>query len=330
MLFCDAEIEILVNCTNKNESKIVVKRIFLQLFKKLKRYFTKDIIGKIETNSILVAQIQINRIKELKEISSLKEVEFKVFSEWGEDGIIQYLINRVEIKNKVFIEFGVQDYKESNTRFLLINDLWRGLVIDSDEIYISEIKKDEICFKYNLTAKNAFVTKENINEFISASGISGEIGLLSIDIDGNDYWVWEAINVVDPAIVICEYNGLFGSTYPVTIPYNPNFHRTKAHFSNLYFGASLPALVILGEKKGYDFVGSNSAGSNAFFVKKQLSAKLKKYSAKEGFREFGFRQSRDSHARLTFLNKKESEQILGNMDVINIETGKTLLLKEIF
>ena len=322
--------EILVNCTNKNELKVVIKRIFPRLFKKLKRYFTKDIIGRIETNSILLAQIQINRINELKEISSLKEVEFKVFSEWGEDGIIQYLINNVEIKNKIFVEFGVQDYKESNTRFLLINDLWKGLVIDSDEDFVSEIKRDEIYFKYDLTAKNAFVTKENINELISASGISGEIGLLSIDIDGNDYWVWEAINVVNPAIVICEYNGLFGPTYPVTIPYDANFQRTKAHFSNLYFGASLTALVILGGKKGYDFLGSNSAGSNAFFVKRELSAKLKKYSAKEGFREPGFRQSRDPQGRLTFLNKKESELVLGNMDVVNIETGKTILLKEMF
>ncbi len=309
---------------------MVIKRIFLKLFKKLERYFTKNLVRKIETNSVLLAQIHINRIKELKEVSSLKDVEFKVFSEWGEDGIIQYLTNNVEIRNKIFVEFGVQDYKESNTRFLLINDLWKGLVIDSDKDCISEIKKDDIYFRYNLTAKNAFITKENINDLISDSGISGEIGLLSIDIDGNDYWVWEAINFIDPAIVICEYNGLFGPTYPVSIPYSSDFYRTKKHFSNLYFGASLQALVILGEKKGYDFVGSNSAGSNAFFVKKHLSAKLEKYSAKEGFRAPGFRQSRDIQGRLTYLNKKESEQILGNMNVINIETGKTILLKEIF
>lgn len=309
---------------------MAVKRIFLKLLKKLKRYFTKDVLSKIETNSMLLAQIHINRIKGLKQISSLREVEFKVFSEWGEDGIIQYLINNIEIKNKVFVEFGVQDYKESNTRFLLINNFWKGLVIDSDEDYISEIKKDDIYVRYDLTAKHAFITKGNINDLILTSGISGGIGLLSIDIDGNDYWVWQAIHVVNPAIVICEYNGLFGSTYPITIPYDPNFYRTKAHFSNLYFGASLPALVILGEKKGYDFVGSNSAGSNAFFVKKQLTAKLKKYSVKEGFSEPGFRQSRDPHGQLTYLNKKESEQILGNMNVVNIETGKTILLKEVF
>ena len=309
---------------------MIIKRIFLKLLKKLERYFTRNLVSKIETNSVLLARIHINRIKELKEVNSLKEVEFKVFSEWGEDGIIQHLINNVEIKNKIFVEFGVQDYKESNTRFLLINDLWKGLVIDSDKDCISEIRKDDIYFRYGLMAKNAFITKENINDLISSSSISGEIGLLSIDIDGNDYWVWEAINVIDPVVVICEYNGLFGSTYPVSIPYDSDFYRTKKHFSNLYFGASLPALVILGEKKGYDFVGSNSAGSNAFFVKKSLSARIKKYSAKEGFRVPVFRQSRDIQGRLTYLDKKGSEQVLGNMNVINIETGKTILLKEIF
>jgi hypothetical protein len=307
-----------------------VNKIFLKLLKKLKQYFTKDITSRLETNSILLAQIHIQRIKELKQISSLKDAEFKVFSEWCEDGIIQYLIHNVEIKNKVFVEFGVEDYKESNTRFLLINNLWKGLVIDSNASCISEIKRDDIYYKYDFTAKKAFITRENINDLISAAGIRGNIGLLSIDIDGNDYWVWEAINVIDPAIVICEYNGLFGSTYPVSIPYAPDFYRTRAHFSNLYFGASLPALIILGDKKGYDFVGSNSAGSNAFFVKKELSANLKKFSAKEGYNEPVFRQSRDRQGHLTFLNIKESRQIIRDMNVINIETGKTILLKEIF
>ena len=186
--------EILVNCIHKKGLKVGMKKILLKLFKKIKRYFTKDLVSKIEVNSILLAQIYIKRVKELKKATSLKEAEFKVFSEWGEDGIIQYLINNIEIKNKIFVEFGVQDYKESNTRFLLINDLWKGIVIDNDKDCISEIIKDDIYFRYDLTAKDAFITKENINDLISASGFSGEIGLLSIDIDGNDYWVWEAIN----------------------------------------------------------------------------------------------------------------------------------------
>lgn len=299
-------------------------------FKKIKEYNSRKLLRISERNSILIAQLHINRIKTLGKVDNLEEVEFKVFSEWGEDGIIQYLINNVDIKNKTFIEFGVEDYKESNTRFLLINNLWKGLVIDSDKNCINSIKKDEIYWRYDLNAVNAFITGENINNIITDNGFRGETGILSIDIDGNDYWVWEKIDSVDPAIVICEYNSLLGYTHPVSVPYDPDFFRTAAHFSNLYFGASLPALVKLAEKKGYDFAGSNSAGSNAFFVKRELSGNLKKYSIKDGYREIAARQSRNEKGELTFLNREESWNILKDLEVVNTETGQTIKLKEIF
>lgn len=307
-----------------------MRKLIRSYLKKIKEYYSRELIRSSEINSILIAKLHIDRIKSLGKVDNLEEVEFKVFSEWGEDGIIQYLINNVEINSKVFIEFGVENYKESNTRFLLINNLWKGLIIDSDKDYINLIKKDEIYWRYDLTAVNAFITRENINSIIVNNGFKGKTGILSIDIDGNDYWVWEKIDSVDPAIVICEFNSLLGSIYPVSIPYDPDFIRTTAHFSNLYFGASLPALIKLAEKKGYDFVGSNSAGSNAFFVKKELSGNLKKYSVKDGFKKIGARQSRNKNGELTFLNWEESRNILKDLKVVNTETGKTIKLKEVF
>jgi len=307
-----------------------MKKIILKLFRRLRDFNNKNLMRLTETNTFLLAGLHIKKIKELQGISSLKEVEFRVFSESGEDGIIQYLINNIEIKNKVFVEFGVEDYKEANTRFLLMGDNWKGLVIDSGKENISSIKKDEIYYKYDLTAINAFIIRENINDLISKAGFVGEIGLLSIDIDGNDYWVWEALNVINPAIVICEYNSLFGVTFPVSTPYDANFNRTKAHFSNLYFGASLLAIVELAEKKGYDFIGSNTRGSNAFFVKKVLSSGLKRCSAEEGYIQSQFRQSRDKEGNLTFLNWEESRKIISDMKVINTETGEMITLGEIF
>ena len=274
--------------------------------------------------------MHIQRIKELNKVESLEEVEFKVFSEWGEDGIIQYLINNVAIENKIFIEFGVSDYKESNTRFLLMNNLWKGLIIDSDKVFMDSVKNEEIYWRYDLTAVSSFITRENVNNIITDAGFKGKIGILSIDIDGNDFWVWEKINMVDPSIVICEYNSLFGNQNPISIPYDKDFFRTKAHFSNLYFGASLPALVQLAEKKGYDFVGSNSAGSNAFFVKKDLSGNLKKYIAKEGYRKSSNRQSRNKNGDLTFLDWEASKKIIEDMEVVNTESGQTIKLKEVF
>src|SRR3989304_885877 len=153
-----------------------MKKIILKLFRRLRDFNNKNLMRLTETNTFLLAGLHIKKIKELQGISSLKEVEFRVFSESGEDGIIQYLINNIEIKNKVFVEFGVEDYKEANTRFLLMGDNWKGLVIDSGKENISSIKKDEIYYKYDLTAINAFIIRENINDLISKAGFVGEIG----------------------------------------------------------------------------------------------------------------------------------------------------------
>ena len=106
---------------------------------------------------------------------------------------VQHLLRFVPISNKVFVEFGVENYLEANTRFLMVKDNWAGLVMDGSQQNIDFVRQDDISWRFNLKAQQAFITKENINDLIRANGISGEIGLLSIDIDGNDYWVWEAI-----------------------------------------------------------------------------------------------------------------------------------------
>ncbi len=291
--------------------------------------FRKVVLREIAHTSILLAQSHIHRIRELKHIHSLREVEFKVFSQWGEDGIIQFLINKVPIEHDTFIEFGVEDYTESNTRMLLMNDNWQGMVIDGSNDHIRYIKSDDIYWRYALTAQCHFITRDNINDIISRAGMKGDIGLLSIDIDGNDYWVWEAMDVVNPRIVICEYNSVFGSECAVTIPYDDKFHRTKAHYSNLYFGASLPALCILAERKGYDFCGSNSVGTNAFFVRKDLSHSIKTVTAKEGYVLSHVRESRDSHGNLSYLAGLERMNVMKDLKVIDITSNRLVRLRDL-
>lgn len=267
---------------------------------------------------ILNAKLLIKENNKLKEISSLEEVEFKVFSQNGEDGIIQYLISKLEIPNKIFIEFGVETYIESNTRFLLVNNEWSGLIMESDSDFINFIKSDYVFQKYDLEIQKAFITKENINQLIKNYTNIKDIGLLSIDIDGNDYWIWEAISEIQPRIVICEYNATFGNVKKVTIPYKANFNKTEAHFSDLYFGASLNALCDLGNKKGYDFIGTCSSGSNAFFVRKDINTIFKPLSSIEGFNKLSAKSSRDKKGKLTFLKPSEREKIIENLDLIEI------------
>ena len=303
----------------------------LNLFKiqlsKIKKYILSDIKKDNEIEKLLLAKIFIENIKNKGIVNNLAEVEFKVFSQFCEDGIIQYLINNIPIKNKIFIEFGVENYKESNTRFLLINNNWKGLLIDSDKKNINSIKNDEIYWKYDIKAVCKFVTRENVNSVFSSNGFEGDIGLLSIDIDGNDYWVWEAIEVVNPRIVICEYNSVFGCEDAVTILYEPNFNRTKAHFSNLYFGASLPALCYLANKKGYIFIGSNSAGNNAFFIRKDSAKFFKKVTVKEGYVISNIRQSRSRKGRLTYISGEDRREIIKNLEVYNVKTKEKIKIK---
>lgn len=284
------------------------------------------VLGKISAIEDKTSKIQLSlgriesRQLESLDKSDFKSNEFQVFSQWGEDGIIQFLIKNIDIKRKIFVEFGVENYIESNTRFLLINNNWSGLVLDGSIENINHIKQDPIYWRHNLKVVQAFIDKENINNLLLENGIEGEIGLLSIDIDGNDYWVWEAIDVISPAIVIIEYNSRFGKDKAVSIPYDPNFVRSKAHYSMLYAGASLRAICNLGKVKSYSFVGSNSAGNNAFFVRSDLRpCNIKELTPEEGYVVSQFRESRDQQGNLNYLSHHEVERILLQLPVIELD-----------
>jgi hypothetical protein len=259
-----------------------------------------EISSRLEMIQRALGRIELRQLAD-RPVRSLEEQEFQVFSQWGEDGIIQALLRKVPVPNRTFVEFGVQNYVESNTRFLLKNDNWSGLVIDGSEEHIRYIKNDPIYWMHNLKAECAFIDRDNINGIIATNGIRGDIGILSIDIDGNDYWVWKAIDVVRPRIVICEYNSRFGPSAKVTIPYHPTFERSKAHHSNLYWGASIAALAALGADKGYALVGSNTAGNNVFFVREDVRGDVTVLSPREAFRKAQFRDSRDRDGELSFL-----------------------------
>lgn len=317
-----------------------MNHFFKKLNSKLNALYT--LVRNLNALGIQLIDIKIQNIQHQKEISTLKmlfastlilnhsqkdfsknihKAEFKVFSQWGDDGIIQYIINRLGIQNKTFIEFGVQNYIESNTRFLLMNDNWKGLVLDSGKENINFIKNDEIYWKHDLTAIECFITRHNINEVIQSANFSGEIGLLSIDIDGNDYWIWDEITCVNPILVIIEFNAVFGGERKITIPYSDNFSREKAHFSHLYFGASLSALIELGKQKGYSFVGTNSASVNAYFLRNDCLGDFTVSTAQQAFSSSKFRESRDVSGNLNYLSFSERQNTIKGLPVVNLETN---------
>jgi len=280
---------------------------------------------------LLCAVPLVNRLRDDFVYDNIQEAEFKVFSQFGDDGIIQYLVNRVEIPatQRRFIEFGVENYRESNTRFLLLNNKWSGLILDGSAENINSIKNDQIYWKHDLTAVHSFIDRDNINELIAANGFAGDVGILSIDIDGNDYWIWEAIDVVKPAIVIIEYNSVFGATRAVAVPYDPQFNCTEAHYSNLFWGSSLKALCQLGKRKGFAFVGADSHGNNAYFVAQGKLGKLKELSSEGGYVGSKFRESRDEAGQLTYVSGRQRLELIKHLEVFDFEKGALISLGEL-
>lgn len=159
---------------------------------------------------------------------------------------------------------------------------------------------------------------------ISNANFDEDIGLLSIDVDGVDYWILREISVIRPRVLIVEYNALFGSERSITVLYRPDFIRTKAHHSNLYWGASLKAFVELANDKGYEFIGTNSSGVNAFFIRRDLveTSPFPVVDVKSGFTKSTLRQSRDRHGKLNFLSEIESLKELVALPVVNTLTGE--------
>ncbi|MFA7082795.1 MAG: hypothetical protein WC135_09300 [Bacteroidales bacterium] len=274
---------------------------------------------KTETKLLALGKMLSNQQLSIQS-NNINDFEFKIFSQRGEDGIIQFLIKNIDIKNKSFIEFGVENYMESNTRFLLMNDNWSGFVIDGSGQAMNSLRKREWFWKYDLTAKTAFIDKDNINSLMIESGFV-DLGILSIDIDGNDYWIFEEMDLskLNPSIIIAEYNAVFGQERAISIPYDKYFQRTKAHYSNLYFGASLAALNHIAKNKGYELVGCNDGGTNAFFVRKDLlNDRIKSKTTLQAFKEDKGRQSRDKNYNLSLVSGYDRLKLIEGLDVIDV------------
>lgn len=260
--------------------------------------------------------------------TDINDFEFKIFSQFGDDGIIQYLIKHIDTQNKTFIEFGVEDYSESNTRFLMMNNNWKGFVMDGSEEAMERLSKQNWYWKYSLTNKAVFIHKDNINPLLKETNFRN-IGLLHIDIDGNDYHILESLDftTLNPSILIVEYNSVFGNERKISIPYSKDFVRTRAHYSNLYFGASLPALNFLANKKGYRLIGCNLQGNNAYFVRQDLiNEKVCEQSLKAAFKESTFREGRNKDYSLSLIGGNDRLEIIKGLQVVNIETNEVELL----
>jgi hypothetical protein len=184
---------------------------------------------------------------------------------------------------------------------------------------MESVVSEELYWRYDVQAVSAFITRDNINDLMTQNGINGDIGLLSIDIDGNDYWILEVITAVSPRILVCEYNSVLGDLHAITIPYTSDFDRLRAHHSGQYFGASIKAIIDLAARKGYEFIGTCSNGINSFFVRNDLfSMVADKIKDRRAFPSC-HRDSRDEAGRLTYVRGAKRADLIKRLPVVLVD-----------
>jgi len=198
---------------------------------------------------------------------ALTPFELRVFSQNGEDGVLAEILRRVGVgEQRFFVEFGVESGREGNCVYLADVAGWRGLFIDGDERFFGALQRKYRAAEHVATTL-AMVTPENVQELFAAARVPPEPAMLSIDVDGADYWIWDAIEDYRPRVVVVEYNSALDPRRRLVQPAD---HKGGWDGSN-YYGASLAAMRALGERKGYRFVHAELSGVNAFFVREDLA-----------------------------------------------------------
>ena len=281
----------------------------------------KTLLDRWMDRTMMIAGVQAVRAQRtLQRIDTLADVEVCVFSQFGEDGILDWLVEKLPISRPVFIEIGVGNYLELNTRFLLRHRNWRGLIIDGAP-EIAQLKTDDVSWAHDLTAVSAFVTAENVSSIIKSAGFDAPVGILSVDIDGVDYWVLKQLLWLKPDIIICEYNAVLGDIHPVTVPYNPEFDRRAVPgTSRLYYGASIQAFVSL--LQDYTLAGTAVAGGNAFFVRNEIFGSIAPCIADTYPRPSLFRESYGPDGQLTFIGGLDRLAQITSQPVVDLRTGQ--------
>jgi hypothetical protein len=208
-------------------------------------------------------------------VPGIEETGFKVFSQFEEDGKLLFVLSVIGMKSRRFVEIGSDDGLNSNCANLYFHFGYHGLFIDGNRSALKRGRRFYARYPnswyFAPVFLEAMVTRENINTLLETQGFTGEVDCLSVDIDGNDYWIWDALEVCRPRVVIIETHVEFG-LQNIVVPYDPDYRYPGKH--PLYHGASAPAMIALGKRKGYRLVGANAYGSNLIFVLNELCGDL--------------------------------------------------------
>jgi hypothetical protein len=250
------------------------------VFKRLVRRLTRPAVNQLElavgskllNNEVVAQKLLALHYRELAatgrhKLPKLSEVGFRKYSQFEEDGMLLYIFALMPPLNRKCVEICAGNGRECMTANLIINHGWFGFLFDGNEDSVEAGRRFFSTCKDTFfnppVFTNAWITAENVNILIAEFGVKGPIDLLSLDMDGMDYWIWKAINVIDPLVVVCETHNTVPADRAITVPYDPAFICRNED----YRGASLAAMCKLAEAKGYRLIGTHRYGFNAFFMK---------------------------------------------------------------
>ena len=313
----------------KNFYIYIAKLIFkLFTFLNIKKKLVTNINYNLGLNNLLIIS------KKYNDITILEQSECKIFSQNGEDGILDYIISMLKIERPNFIEIGVGDYVEANTRFIYDRFFPKGIVIDSEKNLKNKVFSNINSWKGDLRVVEERISTENINDIISKN-CDFNVDIFSLDIDSIDYWIINKLKSNISKIFVAEYNAVFGDSLEVTTPNLENFDRKEYHYSHLCFGMSLKALINIMAKKNFYFIGTNSVRNNAFFVSNDYPIdryfKNLKIEDINYYVDSNIRESRDIKGNLNYLSGKNKLKEIYNCEVIDLSSNleKKVKIKDI-
>ena len=304
--------------------------------KRFKNLFYKLFFKDYQNRKLLMIGLShiLNMRKNYSNVENLNDLDFRIFSQNGEDGILDYLLYQLKIEKPKFLEIGVGDYSEANTRFIRDRSSTKGSIVDCIEDFENRVKKNVKLWRGELKIIKKEINSDNIKDIINDDNIFLNLDLFSLDIDSIDYWILEKLPKNFSKIAVLEFNPVFGNNLKISVPNFKSFNRSEYHHSNLCFGMSLKAAIDLMAEKNFYFLGTNLFKNNAFFVSndydKDIYFKNLKLDNLKDHTNATFSESRDIDGNLNYLSGEKKIKAIEECEVIDLSDNKLKKIREIY
>jgi hypothetical protein len=280
--------------------KRFAKRLLRPAYEAAERLIKNSIIINRVDRESTCQQLQRNivnqylgfKLQGIAPYAKIQDAGFRVYSQCEEDGILLYILSMIAFKTKRVVEMCCGSGEECMATNLILNHGFDGYLFDGnhDQIRKAEVffKSKQDCVAYPPVLTQAWITAENINDLLIRSGAAGEVDVFSLDIDGNDYWVWNAITAINPRVLVFETHSIIPADRSITIEYRPDFQCWNKPLNEQdYRGVSLLAMQTLCKKRGYRMIGGHRHGFNVFFLRED--------EGKQFFPEVTIQEVHDNH-----------------------------------